>query len=118
MTTPAVRAARRMAAVHGFGIDRVAHAADRVTGRWPVLRLENLDTDLPLPPEAVPATVAALTTPPANSWLPFTGDNDLRAAISDLLVERSGHRYDRVEEIVVTSGGTEAALDSLLATVD
>ena len=36
-----------MAVVHGFGIDRVAHAADRVTARWPVLRLENLDTDLP-----------------------------------------------------------------------
>ncbi|MFL6075139.1 MAG: pyridoxal phosphate-dependent aminotransferase [Mycobacteriales bacterium] len=118
MTTPAVRAARRMAAVHGFGIDRVAHAADRVTGRWPVLRLENLDTDLPLPPEAVPATAAALTTAKANSWLPFTGDEDLRAAIADLLADRTGHRYDPADEIVVTSGGTEAALDCLLATVD
>jgi aspartate/methionine/tyrosine aminotransferase len=107
-----------MAAVHGFGIDRVAHAADRVTARWPVLRLENLDTDLPLPPEAVPVTAAALTTPKANSWLPFTGDDDLRAAIADLLVGRTGHRYDPAEEIVVTSGGTEAALDCLLATVD
>ncbi len=107
-----------MTAIHGFGIDRVAHDADQVTGRWPVLRLENLDTDLPLPPEAVPATAAALHTPPANSWLPFTGDHDLRAAISDLLVERTGHRYDPLEEIVVTSGGTEAALDCLLALVD
>jgi aspartate/methionine/tyrosine aminotransferase len=119
-----------MTAIRGFGIDRVASAADTVrsepasgasthsTGRWPVLRLENLDTNLPLPPEAVPATVDALTTPPANSWLPFTGDNDLRAAISDLLVERSGYRYDPAAEIVVTSGGTEAALDALLATVD
>jgi aspartate/methionine/tyrosine aminotransferase len=107
-----------MAVVHGFGIDRVAQAADRVTARWPVLRLENLDTDLPLPPEAVPVTAAALTTPKANSWLPFTGDDDLRAAIADLLVGRTGHRYDPAEEIVVTSGGTEAALDCLLATVD
>jgi N-succinyldiaminopimelate aminotransferase len=107
-----------MATIHGFGIDRVAHAADRVTARWPVLRLENLDTDLPLPPEAVPVTAGALTTPKANSWLPFTGDDDLRAAIADLLVGRTGHRYDPAEEIVVTSGGTEAALDCLLATVD
>jgi aspartate/methionine/tyrosine aminotransferase len=107
-----------MSSVHGFGIDRVALAADRVTGRWPVLRLENLDTDLPLPPEAVPATAAALATPKANSWLPFTGDEDLRAAIGDLLVERTGYRYDPAGEIVVTSGGTEAALDCLLATVD
>lgn len=107
-----------MAPIAGFGIDRVARDADRVTGRWPVLRLENLDTDLPLPPEAVPATAAALATPKANSWLPFTGDDDLRAAVSDLLVERTGHRYDPATEIVVTSGGTEGALDCLLATVD
>ena len=107
-----------MSAVQGFGIDRVALAADQVSGRWPVLRLENLDTDLPLPPEAIPATTRALTTPPANSWLPFTGDNDLRSAIADLLVERTGHTYDPAEEIVVTSGGTEAALDCLLAMVD
>jgi aspartate/methionine/tyrosine aminotransferase len=107
-----------MAAIHGFGIDRVAHAADRVTARWPVLRLENLDTDLPLPPEAVPVTADALATPKANSWLPFTGDDDLRAAIADLLAGRTGHRYDPAGEIVVTSGGTEAALDCLLATVD
>jgi aspartate/methionine/tyrosine aminotransferase len=107
-----------MHGVHGFGIDRVARAVEQATRRWPVLRLENLDTDLPLPPEAIPVTAAALGTAKANSWLPFTGDDDLRAAISDLLVERSGHRYDPQAEVVVTSGGTEAALDCLLATVD
>ncbi|HEY3501371.1 MAG TPA: pyridoxal phosphate-dependent aminotransferase [Actinocatenispora sp.] len=93
-------------------------AAGAGAGRWPVLRLENLDTDLPLPPEALPATREALDTPRANSWLPFTGDDDLRAAISDLLVARTGHRYDPATGIVVTSGGTEGVLDSLLATVD
>lgn len=108
-----------MAAIHGFGIDRVAHAAARqATARWPVLRMENLDTDLPLPPEAIPVTTAALTTAKANSWLPFTGDEDLRAAIADLLVQRTGHHYDPETEVVVTSGGTEAVLDCLLATVD
>jgi aspartate/methionine/tyrosine aminotransferase len=110
--------ANRMAAIHGFGIDRVARDVPRATDRWPVLRLENLDTDLPLPPEAIPVTVAALATPKANSWLPFTGDEDLRAAIADLLVDRCGHHYDPLGQIVVTSGGTEAALDCLLATVD
>jgi len=113
-----VRSARRMESIRGFGIDRVARAAESATARWPVLRLENLDTDLPLPPEAIPATAAALDTPKANSWLPFQGDDDLRAAISDHLAERTGHRYDPLEEIVVTAGGTEAALDCLLATVD
>jgi aspartate/methionine/tyrosine aminotransferase len=107
-----------MAAIHGFGIDRVAIDVPRASTRWPVLRLENLDTDLPLPPEAVPVTAAALNTPKANSWLPFTGDEDLRAAVADLLADRCGQRYDPATEIVITSGGTEAALDCLLATVD
>src|SRR2546430_4661677 len=108
----------RMRTVQGFGINRVARDAEQVKGPWPVLRLENLDTDLPLPPEAIPATAAALATPKANSWLPFTGDDDLRAAITDLLVARCGRHYDPLEEVVVTSGGTEAALDCLLATID
>ncbi|GAA4204806.1 aminotransferase [Actinocatenispora rupis] len=108
-----------MVDVAGFGIDRVARSADSgPTSAWPVLRLENLDTDLPLPPEALPVTREALATPRANSWLPFTGDDDLRAAVSDLLVDRTGHRYDPGTEIVITSGGTEGVLDSLLATVD
>jgi len=108
-----------MRAIRGFGIDAVAAAAEaRPSARWPVLRLENLDTDLPLPPEAIPATREALATPKANSWLPFTGDEDLRAAIADFTERRTGHRYDAAREIVVTSGGTEAALDALIATVD
>jgi aspartate/methionine/tyrosine aminotransferase len=109
-----------MSGIHGFGIDRVAHDADhgQPTTRWPILRLENLDTNLPLPPEAIPATVAALPTAKANSWLPFTGDEDLCAAIADLLLDRTGQHYDPATQIVITSGGTEAALDCLLATVD
>src|SRR5919201_3774069 len=110
-----------MEAVRGFGIDRVAAAADepaRANPDWPVLRLENLDTNLPLPPEAIRATVDALETPEANSWLPFTGDHELRRAVSDFLTARTGHRYDPEREIVITSGGMEAALDVVLALVD
>ena len=107
--------AQRLADVHGFGIDRLAVAADAVDD---VLRLENLDTDLPLPPEAIPETIRGLETPEANSWLPFTGDRDLRAAISDFLAERTGRRYDPEREIIVTSGGTTAILEIMLAVVD
>jgi aspartate/methionine/tyrosine aminotransferase len=114
----AFKRAQRLTDVRGFGIDRTALAADAVRGEWPVLRMENLDTDLPLPPEAIPETVRGLERPAANSWLPFTGDMDLRAAIADFLAERTGHRYDPAREIVITSGGTEAILDVLLATVD
>src|SRR5438067_2163605 len=100
--------ARRMQAIRGFGIDAVAAAAEaRPSERWPVLRLENLDTDLPLPPEAISVTRDALDTAKANSWLPFTGDEDLRRAISAFTERRTGHSYDPDAEIVVTSGGTE-----------
>jgi aspartate/methionine/tyrosine aminotransferase len=109
---------RRATEVRGFGIDKTALAADAVRSDWPVLRMENLDTDLPLPPEAIPETIAALERPASNSWLPFTGDMDLRAAISEFTAERTGHRYDPASEIIVTSGGTSAILDVLLATVD
>jgi N-succinyldiaminopimelate aminotransferase len=112
--------ARRFEAVRGFGIDRVAAAADRpaqANPDWPVLRMENLDTDLPLPPEAVRETVAGLEQPESNSWLPFTGDHDLRAAIADFTDERTGHRYDPATEIVITVGGMEGLLNALLATV-
>src|SRR5918994_3481530 len=113
--------AQRLKDVRGLGIDRAAAAADARTAArddWPVLRMENLDTDLPLPREATPETVRGLEPAAANSWLPFTGDLDLRAAISDFLAERTGRRYDPEREILITSGGTEAILDVMLATVD
>jgi aspartate/methionine/tyrosine aminotransferase len=114
-----IKRAARMDPVRGFGIDRVAAAAETVSSAdRPVLRMENLDTNLELPPEAVPATVAGLETPQANSWLPFTGDLDLRAAVSDFTDTRSGHRYDPEREIVITSGGMEGLLDVVLALVD
>src|SRR5438093_7762705 len=106
--------------IRGFGIDRVAAAAEETGGRHggPILRMANLDTDLPLPPEALEITRVTLDDPKANSWLPFTGDLELRAAIADFTAERTGHRYDPEREIVITAGGMEALLNILLATVD
>ena len=100
-----IKRAERIRSIGGFGIDRVAAAAEETGGSHggPVLRLENLDTDLPLPPEALEATRARLEDPKSNSWLPFTGDLDLRAAISDFVAERSGHRYDPERELIVTA---------------
>src|SRR4051812_29357238 len=109
-----MKRAQRMEGVAGFGIDRVAAA---VVGS-DVLRLENLDTDLGLPPLALEVTRAALEDPVSNSWLPFTGDLGLRGAISESIAARHGQVYDPVTEIVVTCGGTEGVLDVLLAFVD
>jgi aspartate/methionine/tyrosine aminotransferase len=116
-----IKRANRLHPIRGFGIDRVAAAAERPAHArpdWPVLRMENLDTDLPLPPEAISETVAGLQRREANSWLPFTGDVALREAISDFTAERTGHRYDPEREIVITCGGMEGLLNTLLATVD
>jgi aspartate/methionine/tyrosine aminotransferase len=110
-----MRIPRRLDDIPGFNIDRVAAAA----GDDPaVLRLENLDTDLRPHPAAVEATRAALDEDDANSWLPFNGRDDLKAAVADLVARRGGPGYDPRREIVITCGEGEAMLDALLCLTD
>jgi aspartate/methionine/tyrosine aminotransferase len=102
--------AARLEKIPGFNIDRVAAAA----GDDPeVLRLENLDTDLPPPEEAMEATRAAIGEDHANSWLPFTGREDLKEAVAAYIERRGGPRYDGRREIVITCGEGDAMLDAL-----
>ena len=106
---------KRLAGIPGFNIDRVAAAA----GQDPdVLRLENLDTDLRPPDAAIRATQEALETPEGNSWLPFTGRDDLKMAAAAHIERRGGPAYDGPREIVITSGEGEAILDALLCLTD
>jgi aspartate/methionine/tyrosine aminotransferase len=105
----------RLKDIPGFSIDRVAAAA----GSDPdVLRLENLDTDIRPPPAAVAATKAAIDEDEANSWLPFTGRDDLKDAIAAFIERRGGPSYDGRREIVVTPGEGVAMLDALYAVTD
>ena len=106
---------RRLDHIPGFNIDRVAAAAGDDAD---VLRLENLDTDVAPPPEAVEATRAAIGTDDANSWLPFTGRDDLKDAIADFIVRRGGPRYDGPREIVITCGEGDAMVDALFCVTD
>ena len=106
---------RRLDGIPGFSIDRVAAAA----GDDPeVLRLENLDTDVAPPAAAVEATRAAVGEDEANSWLPFTGRDDLKDAVAAYVERRGGPRYDGRREIVITSGEGDAMLDALLCLTD
>jgi aspartate/methionine/tyrosine aminotransferase len=106
---------RRLEGIPGFNIDRVAAAA----GDDPdVLRLENLDTDIPPPAAAIEATRAAIGEDEANSWLPFTGRDDLKEAAAAHIERRGGPRYDGRREIVITSGEGEAMLDAVLCLTD
>jgi aspartate/methionine/tyrosine aminotransferase len=110
-----MRVSRRLDDIPGFNIDKVAAAA----GDDPdVLRLENLDTDVRPHPTAIEATRAALDEDDANSWLPFNGREDLKAAIADLVARRGGPAYDPRHEIVITCGEGEAMLDALLCLTD
>src|SRR3954468_6050106 len=105
----------RLAQIPGFNIDKVAAAA----GEDPdVLRLENLDTDIPPPEEAMDATRQAIGTREANSWLPFTGRDDLKEAVAQLIERRGGPRYDGARDIVITSGEGDAMLDALFCLTD
>ena len=110
-----MRAVRRFDDIPGFNIDRVAAAA----GDDPeVLRMENLDTDVPPPAAAVEATRAAVAETDANSWLPFNGRDDLKATVVEYIVRRGGPRYDPRREVVITCGEGEAMLDALLCLTD
>lgn len=105
----------RLDQIPGFNIDRVAAAA----GNDPdVLRMENLDTDLRPPAQAVEATRAAIDTYEGNSWLPFTGRDDLKEAAAALIERRGGASYDGKHEIVITSGEGTAMVDALLCLTD
>jgi aspartate/methionine/tyrosine aminotransferase len=105
----------RLRDIPGFHIDRVAAAA----GDDPdVLRMENLDTDLRPPTAAVEATRAALDEDEANSWLPFTGRDDLKEAVAAHVERRGGPRYEGPREVVITGGEGEAMLDALFCITD
>jgi aspartate/methionine/tyrosine aminotransferase len=104
-----------MAGIPGFGIDRVAAAA----GEDPdVLRLENLDTDLVPSEDALRATREAVGQDAANSWLPFTGKEDLRRAVADQVQERSGLTFDPDRQVVITCGEGDAMVDALFVVTD
>ena len=106
---------RRLDEIPGFGIDRVAAAA----GDDPeILRLENLDTDVPPPAAAIAATRDAVGQDDANSWLPFNGREDLKEAVSDYIERRGGPLYEPRSDVVITGGEGEAMLDALLCLTD
>ena len=104
----------RLEGVPGFGIDRVAAAA----GADPeVLRLENLDTDLPVPEGVVEATRAAVGEDEYNSYLPFTGRDDLKELIAQRMTARSGVQHS-ADQVVITLGEGDGMVDALDATCD
>jgi N-succinyldiaminopimelate aminotransferase len=114
MTALPTHRPRRLAALPDLGVDAAARAA----GSDPdVLRLENLDTDVPPPPAVLRVTRDSVGLDEANSYLPFNGLLELREAVTARLLRDTGVAYDPEQEVVITCGGTEGLFDALLATV-
>lgn len=107
----------RLADIPGIGVDRLGNAAD-AAGDGEMLRLENLDTDIPPPRAAIDATIAAIGRDDANSYLPFLGVESLRRAVAARLAADTGVAYDWESQCVVSAGGLSGILNVLLAILE
>ena len=107
----------RLRDIPGIGVDRMGDAAD--AARDPeLLRLENLDTDIPPPQAAIEATRAAAARDDANSYLPFLGTDALRQAVVARIEADTGSAYDWRAQCVISAGGLSGILNALLAMLE
>ena len=91
-------------------------AADEAGARGgDVLRMENLDTDLRPPDVAVRATRDAAGCDDANSYLPFHGQAAMRRAAARHVGRLAGVAYDPDRQCIITAGGLNGCLATLLA---
>ena len=111
---------KRTALMAPIGVERMGDAADAL-GDPGVLRLENLDTDLPPPLAAMALTGSEIHNDDANSYLPFFGHDRLRRAAASL-VARNGRlpadHYDWRKQCFISAGGLSGILNTLLALID
>ena len=106
----------RLQHITGIGVDRMGAIAD--AGARDVLRLENLDTDVPPDPEAIERTRRAASLDDDNSYLPFVGQTHLRNAAAAHVSRLSGVFYTGERNVVIAAGGLSGILNVLLATVE
>ena len=107
----------RLAYISKIGVEQLGDLADSLRDSA-VLRLENLDTDLRPPANALAMTRAAVDDDAANSYLPFLGLDRLRQAATNLVGQHAGQHYDWKTECVISAGGLAGILNVLLATLE
>src|SRR5579863_6908829 len=105
----------RLTDIVGIGVDRMGKVAD-ATAR-DLLRLENLDTDVPPDPDVIACTRAAVEEDRFNSYLPFVGQQRLREVVARHVSAISGLDYS-VDQVIVSAGGLSGILNVLLATIE
>lgn len=106
----------RLQNIMPIGVDRMAAIADR-TGA-DILRLENLDVDIPPDPDAILSTQQATFTDKDNSYLPFIGQRRLREVAAAHVSRISGVEYSSEHNCVITPGGLSGILNVLLASIE
>lgn len=114
---PRNKTVSRLTHVPGIGVDRMGNAADAAHDPE-ILRLENLDTDIPPPAIALEITRKSIGNDENNSYLPFLGQDDLRKAATARVTRVSGSDYDWRSECIITAGGMSGILNCLLAMVE
>ena len=83
-----------------------------------ILRLENMDTDIPPPDAAILATHQAIENDACNSYLPFMGQHALREAAARHVSRLSGVAYDWENQCIISAGGCNGILNTLLALLE
>lgn len=107
----------RLQHVPPIGVDRMGNAADAAHDPE-ILRLENMDTDLPPPAAAVLATHQAIEQDACNSYLPFLGQDAIRQAAARHVSHLSGVDYDWSSQCIISAGGLNGILNTLLALLE
>jgi len=106
----------RLTHIAGIGVDRMGSIADAFGAD--VLRLENLDVDIPPDHEAILRTQRAAALDADNSYLPFVGQTQLRDAAARHVSLASGVDYSGDRNCVISAGGLSGILNVLLATIE
>src|SRR5271165_3830423 len=99
----------RLQHIAGIGVDRMGSIAD--TSGGDVLRLENLDVDIPPDPEAIERTRVAAGRDDDNSYLPFVGQTHLREVAARHVALLSGVDYAGSRNCVISAGGLSGILN-------
>jgi N-succinyldiaminopimelate aminotransferase len=107
----------RLEHITRIGVEQMGDLADSLNDPA-VLRLENLDTNVPPPSTAVEFTRNAIVDDDANSYLPFLGLDSVRQAATALVGRQSGQDYNWKTESVISAGGLSGILNTLLATLE
>ncbi|MFZ0637753.1 MAG: pyridoxal phosphate-dependent aminotransferase [Candidatus Acidiferrales bacterium] len=106
----------RLRHVVAIGVDEAGRIAD--SAATDLLRLENMDTDLRPSQSALAVSRQEVDSDAANSYLPFFGSNEMRAAAAQLVSARSGVNYDWQRQCLITAGGCNGILNTLLAVLN